>query len=33
MLSDLAIRDKAAFVALVDVARAGLESSGDAQSA
>jgi large subunit ribosomal protein L20 len=33
MLSDLAVRDKAAFVALVDVARAGLESSGDAQSA
>jgi large subunit ribosomal protein L20 len=33
MLSDLAVRDKAAFGALVEVARAGLQSSGDAQSA
>jgi large subunit ribosomal protein L20 len=33
MLSELAVRDKAAFGALVEVARAGLESSGDAQSA
>jgi large subunit ribosomal protein L20 len=33
MLSDLAVRDKAAFGALVEVARTGLESSGGAQSA
>jgi large subunit ribosomal protein L20 len=33
MLSDLAVRDKAAFGALVEVARGGLQSSGDAQSA
>jgi large subunit ribosomal protein L20 len=33
MLSELAVRDAAAFGALVEVARASLESSGGAQSA
>lgn len=33
MLSDLAIRDKAAFASLVELARAGLESGRDAKGA
>jgi large subunit ribosomal protein L20 len=33
MLSDLAVRDKAAFIALVELARAGLQATGDAQGA